>query len=356
MQINNKTTTSPNAHKLALNAAFVAVALTLSLAPLSAKTKNVKEIKLKTINTAKVTSTPPLLTLIDPKSYLSLSYTDLTMHMPNPEFQNTAENLGSLGLFGQDVMALLCAPPDLYRLFKNKETDNCLTATGLIDGKSCHTCIVSFEQKISDVQTLLKEAKGGNDYSEIKLIKGKPGNFKYYLKWPGAGPGNTSGDWYMAVFGGKNIIISSSETALAQTFKCFTQKNKVLPQIYTQHVNKLAKGATHFQIDEITPDGEPPVIIEMKTPDGDMIIEMMGDTSGSTNSDVKQHFEKMRKGLESEIEGKLADGPLPHTLKLSGGKLSETKKQGAIMSELSPYFAHHFWLLKDQEVSKAEGK
>ncbi len=54
MQINNKTTTSPNAHKLALNAAFVAVALTLSLAPLSAKTKNVKEIKLKTINTAKV--------------------------------------------------------------------------------------------------------------------------------------------------------------------------------------------------------------------------------------------------------------------------------------------------------------
>lgn len=332
--------------KKSLTVALVAAALTLSLSSVEAKSKAQK--------IAKAPDTPPLLTLIDPKSYLSLSYTDLTMRMPNPEFQNTAESLGSLGLFGQDVMALLCAPPELYQLFKNKETDNCLTATGLIDGKSCHTCIVSFEQNIDDVQTLLKAAKKENTYSEIKLVQGKAGNFKNYLKWSGAGPGNTSGLWYMAVFAGKNIIISSSETALAQTFKCFTKKNKALPEIYTQHVNKLAKGSTHFQIDEITPDGEPPVIIEMKTPDGDMIIEMVGDKAHSTSGDITKHFDKMRKGLESEIEDKLADGPAPHTLKQSGGKLSETKKQGAIMSELSPYFAHHFWLLKDQESSKAE--
>lgn len=328
---------SPNTYKRALSAALVAIAFTMGLSSAEGKSKKA----------AKTPETPPLLTLIDPKSYLSLSYTDLTMRMPNPEFQNTAESLGSLGLFGQDVMALLCAPPELYQLFKNKLTDNCLSATGLIDGKSCHTCIVSFESKIDDVQTLLKEAKKENEYSEIKLVEGKPGTFKNYLKWSGAGPGNSSGTWYMAVFAGKNIIISSNETALAQTFKCYTQKNKALPEIYTQHVNKLAKNSTHFQIDEITPDGEPPVIIEMKTADGDMIIEMVND---STRGDINKHFEKMRQGLESEIEDKLAEGPAPHTLKQSGGKLSETKKQGAIMSELSPYFAHHFWLLKDQEV------
>ena len=65
--------------------------------------------------------------------------------------------------------------------------------------------------------------------------------------------------------------------------------------------------------------------------------------------DITPDFEKMCRMLESEMEIKLEDGPKANTLKYSGGNTEKLKKQGGIMAELSPYFAFHFGLLRDQE-------
>jgi hypothetical protein len=278
-----------------------------------------------------------LLSLLDGDAYLSLALTRKTMTLPAAE----AQNQGNKREIPQDLMALLAAPPAFYNNFANRQVENSVSATGLIEGKSTHTCLAHFTSPLPRLAKLLDASKKENQDCEIKLEKSPVFPGLTFLSW-----NDTRYDtWYATTFGEHTLLLTTSKKVLVDCARAYKTPSKCYPKLLERYKEKLQADAPHIQINAIGNEDAPPVLMQIQKVDDSLKIEMLTTSPSAEN---EKHLQRLRRGLE-ESAGQAMTPISPFTFNQPGGTAALREKQKKMMAELSPYMAHHFGLLKSKE-------
>lgn len=265
-----------------------------------------------------------LLGLLDSNSYCSVSYTRVPLKLPPPEAQNQHLNLGAFDLYGQDLLSVVEMPPQMYEQFTGRLVNDCVSATGTVDGKSCLTTIAMFAKPLPKLSRFVS-----SDKDELSISFVKPD--KQVLTWR-RGPN----DCYLTVLGERLLVISSDLRAVntaASNYKS-NQINHI--DLLEQYKSILNAAAPHAQVDG-SKDDSPPLVLQMDQ--NKTLTLRMPKTS--LQSPTKQNWDKALHAFEQDTDVKLSESA-PFVLTVPGNSVQQVKVQKCLMVECSPAIVHHF--------------
>lgn len=265
-----------------------------------------------------------LLGLLDSKAYYSVSYTRMPLKLPPPEAQNQHIDLGAFDLYGQDLLSVVEMPPQIYEQFTGRLVNDCVSATGTVDGKSCLTTIAMFAKPLPKLSRFVT-----SDKDDLSVAFVKPD--KQVLTWH-----KGSNDWYLTVLGERLLIISSDLKAV--TDAAGNYKNNQINQIelLKDYKSLLTALAPHAQVDG-SKDNCPPLVLQM---DQNKTLTLRMPQTSLSNP-TKQDWDKALHAFEQDTDVKLSESA-PFVLTVPGDSAQQIKLQKCLMVECSPAIVHHF--------------
>lgn len=265
-----------------------------------------------------------LLGLLDSSAYNMVSYTRVPLKLPPPEAQNKNLDLGTFDLYGLDLLSIVEMPPSMYQQFTGRLVSDCISATGTINDKCCHTAIAMFDRPLPELTKLIASAAEDINLSRVTSDKA-------VLTWH-----RGSSDWYLTILGKRLLVVSTDLKVITDATNNYNNNKINQIDLLNQYKDLLTASAPHAQVDG-SKENCPPLVLQM---DNKRILTLSMPNSAKVKP-TRQDWDKVLHAFEQDTDVKLSESA-PFTITIAGDSSAQLKVQKCLMVECSPAIVHHF--------------